>query len=74
MTDYGIDEKGDIPELQASNSVVIPKSPIEIACEVVSDLLRIFEATNGDEHLDYAIDLRFDLLLYSKFTNIVRAF
>ncbi|XP_028409238.1 uncharacterized protein LOC114531821 [Dendronephthya gigantea] len=50
MSDYGIDEEGDIPELQTSNNVVVPESSIENTEEVDTDLQHILEAANGDEY------------------------
>ena len=50
MNDYGIDEGGDIPELQTSNNVVVPESPIESTEEVDADLQQILEGVNDNEY------------------------
>ena len=50
MNDYGIDEGGDIPELQTSNNVVVPETPIESTEEVDADLQQILEGVNDNEY------------------------
>ena len=50
MNDYGIDEEGDIPELQTSNNVAVPESPIELTDEQDAALRRIVETIIDDKH------------------------
>ena len=51
MSDYGIDEEGDIPELQTNNHVVVPESPIETTDEIDADLQQIMDTTTDDQYL-----------------------
>lgn len=51
MSDYGIDEEGDIPELQTNNHVVVPESAIETTDEIDVDLQQIMETTTDDQYL-----------------------
>jgi hypothetical protein len=66
MNDYGIDENGDVPELQTSNNVVVPESPIESTEEFDADLQRILETTTGDE---YCIQKYLLVLDYMEYQN-----
>ena len=50
MSGYGIEEEGDVPELQTCNNVVVPESPIETTDEQNADLQQILETTDDDEH------------------------
>lgn len=50
MNDYGIDEEGDIPELQTSNNVAVPESPIELTDNQDAELRRIIATITDDIH------------------------
>ena len=51
MSDYGIDEEGDIPELQTDNHVVVPESAIETTDEIDANLQQIMDTTTDDQYL-----------------------
>ena len=51
MSDYGIDEEGDIPELQTNNHVVVPESAIETTDEIDADLQQIMDTMTDDQYL-----------------------
>ena len=50
MSGYGIEEEGDVPELQTCNNVVVLESPIETIGEQGAVLQQILEQTTDDEH------------------------
>ena len=50
LENYGIEEDGDVPELQTLNNIAVPESPIQISEETEAHIQQILQTTEDDEY------------------------